>query len=142
MPCRHVMPRHVPRVRRPQYSAQQRNFLMIEYAKRKGQRNCIKNIKADFTAKYPGVRCPTKMAIHKIYEKQMKHQTCHNLNSASSPGDSHSGRKRTVRTQQNIDRVRRAIEQDNQRDPDDPLIRYCSWSGQEHSSVVSPCLDP
>ena len=83
---------------RPQFTMEQRNFLCFEYHKRKGTQNFHPQLLADFQRKFPGARIPGKNIIIKIWKKQMTKGTVNNCNSKTSPGDSHSGRPRTVRT--------------------------------------------
>ena len=84
-----------------QFDMEHRNFLMMEYHKRKGYRDFLHPLLQDFRAKFPGVRLPATSTIRRIFKKQSEKGTVLNCNSASSPGDTHSGRRRTVRTDAN-----------------------------------------
>ena len=44
---------------RPQFTMQQRNFLVFEYHKNKGTRDFKDQILSNFQAKFPGVRQPS-----------------------------------------------------------------------------------
>ena len=83
---------------RPQFTMEQRNFLVFEYNKRKGTRNFKDEILTQFEAKFPGVRRPGTNQMAYVWRKQMEKGTVNNCNSKSSPGDTYSGRTRTVRT--------------------------------------------
>ena len=72
---------------RPQYTPDQRNFLFIEYSKKKGTRNFLHNLIQDFMIKFPNARRPSEQTIRKIFKKQSAHGTVHNLNSKHSPGN-------------------------------------------------------
>lgn len=97
---------------RPQYSVDQRNYLVMEYHRRRGTRDFKQQLVQDFQGRFPGTRAPGKNMIVKMWEKQMANGTVHNLNSATSPGGSHSGRPRTTRTQQNKDAVKAVMDRD------------------------------
>ena len=97
---------------RPQFTREQRNFILLEYAKRRGGRNFFQGIMADFQLKFPGVRIPDKKTVRNLYNKQVKNGTVNNCNSKSSPGDSHSGRPRSGRSPQNIADVKVVMDRD------------------------------
>ena len=86
----------------PQFSREQRNFLVMEYHKCKGHRDFLPQLVTQFQNKFPGARAPSFSAIRRVYKKQMLHGTVNNCNSSSSPGVTHSGRPRTVRTPGNF----------------------------------------
>ena len=71
----------------PQYTPDQRNYLFIEYGKRKGTRDFFPNLIQDFLTKFPNARRPNKQTIRDIFKKQSVHGTVHNLNSQHSPGN-------------------------------------------------------
>ena len=66
-------------------------------------------IKNAFQAKYPGAPIPNKMTIRRMYIKQNRYFSLHNLCSKDSPGDSHSGRRKSARTPEKIDAVNRVV---------------------------------
>ena len=68
---------------------------------------------------------PKQQTVLKMWKKQQTFFTVHNLNSASSPGDTHSGRKRTARSEENIAAVKAAIDGDIDKAADDPTINTC-----------------
>ena len=78
---------------RPQYSRQQRNFLVLEHHKRRGTRNCHTLLVRDYLAMFPGSRTPSKQAVRNMWRKQNELGTVNNCNSKVSPGDSHSHRE-------------------------------------------------
>ena len=89
-------------------------------------------IKNAFQAKYPGAPIPNKMTIRRMYIKQNRYFSLHNLCSKDSPGDSHSGRRKSARTPEKIDAVKmlrckdvkmlRFLNSDCQKAYDDPTI--------------------
>lgn len=99
-------------VARQQFTIEQRNFLALEYHKRKGSNNFKQQLVFDFQAKFPNARTPGKNQIRLIWKKQLENGTVHNLNSKSSPGHGHSGRPRTTRNPVNIAAVKRAMDRD------------------------------
>jgi inhibitor of nuclear factor kappa-B kinase subunit alpha len=96
----------------PQFSLEQRNFLMLEYHKRRGTMDFLPGLIADFQAEFPGARIPALSTIRKIYKKQKGKGTVLNCNSAKSPGDSNSGRRRTSRTPENKEAVKEVMDRD------------------------------
>ena len=95
-----------------QLTPEQRNHLALEYHKMRGQYNCINVVKYSFSQEFPGVQLPSKNTIKRIWRKQKTHFTVHNLNSKNSPGLSHSGRKRSARTPENIQAVKDILDTD------------------------------
>ena len=90
----------------------QRNFLALEYHKRKGTNNFKGGIVQDFLARFPGARTPSKNTLKNIWRKQLDKGTVNNCNSKSSPGDTHSGRPTTQRTAPNIAAVKAVMDRD------------------------------
>ena len=137
-------------VPRPQYTVEQRNFIALEYHKRKdedgprglrgrrrgsmlgggpgGSESFKERIIQDFQIKFPGVRIPSKNQLRNIWGKQYNIGTVHNLNSKSSPGDTHSGRPRTVRTQPNCDAVKNILDRDSAKNLGDANVSPVSSS--------------
>ena len=97
----------------PQFSREQRNFLVMEYHKQKGHRDFLPQLVTLFQNKFPGARAPSFSAIRRVYRKQMLNGTVNNCNSSTSPGVSHSGRPRTARTPGNTNRVRDRMNRDS-----------------------------
>ena len=97
----------------PQYTRDQRNFLVMEYHRRKGHRDFLPELVRDFQNKFPGVRTPSFSTIRRLWEKQMINGTVNNCNSSSSPGASHSERTRTARTPANIIQVKNRMNRDS-----------------------------
>ena len=54
---------------RPQFTVQQRNFLVLEYHKRRGTRNFKNQLVQDFVEKFPDTRVPSKNVMKKMWEK-------------------------------------------------------------------------
>ena len=98
---------------RPQFNMQQRNYLAFEYHKRRGGRGFKPELLADYQAKFPGSRLPSTNQIKNIWEKQMEKGTVLNCNSKSSPGDTYSGRRRSVRTPANTVLVKGVMDRDS-----------------------------
>ena len=94
---------------RPQFTMPQRNFLAFEYHKMKGKKKFKAEILRRFRLKFPGVRDPGTHQMKRIWEKQMLKGTVNNCNSKSSPGATHSGRTRTVRTPTNAAAVKNVM---------------------------------
>ena len=95
-----------------QLTPEQRSHLALEYHKMRGQYNCINVVKYSFSQEFPGVQLPSKNTIKRIWRKQKTHFIVHNLNSKNSPGLSHSGRKRSARTPENIQAVKDILDTD------------------------------
>ena len=102
----------VSKMVRPQYTTEQRNFLMLQYNKRCGTKNFLPGIIADFMTNWPNSRRPDKKLLKRIYDKQIANGTVHNLNSKTSPGPTHSGRPRTTRTPANTAAVKQVMDDD------------------------------
>ena len=97
---------------RPQLTRDQRNFCLLEYAKRKGGLNFFQGILNDFQTKFPGARRPDQTTVRRLYKKQLKNGTVNNCNSKSSPGESHSGCRRSGRSPENIAAVKAVMDRD------------------------------
>ena len=109
-----------------QYTPEQRNFLVMAYEKAKGTKYFFQAIITQFLQKYPdSPQVPTFRAIRDMARKQNTFFTLHNLNSKLSPGPTHSGAPRTVRTEENLEAVKVTLEGDILKDPDDPDINTC-----------------
>ena len=76
----------------------------------------------DFLAKFPGARILGKNTVKRIWRKQMTLGTVHNCCSKSSPGDSYSGRPRTIRTPPNQQAVKQVMDRDAPKRRDDPTV--------------------
>ena len=79
----------------PQFSIQERNFLMMEYLKHKGSRDYKQGIIERFLEKLPNSRAPSEKTLVRVLRKQLEFGTVHNLNSKASAGDTFSGRRKT-----------------------------------------------
>lgn len=107
---------------RPQFTMAQRNFLAFEYHKLKGKKKFKSEILQKFRLKFPGVRVPGTHQMKRIWEKQMLLGTVNNCNSKSSPGATHSGRRRTVRTPANSAAVKNVMDRDSTKQIGDATV--------------------
>ena len=107
-----------------QFTRQQRTFLVLEYHRRRGMgiKNFQRLLLRDFQAKFPGARRPGKNTVKKMWRKQMELGTVNNCNSKNSPGDSHSGRRRTIRTPPIQAAVKAVMDRDAPKDRGDPNV--------------------
>ena len=96
----------------PQFNRAQRNYLAFEYHRLRETRDFKAEILRGFQLKFPGLRAPSKNTMKRIWEKQMATGTVNNNNSKSSPGLTHSGRPRTVRTPPNNAAVKTVMDRD------------------------------
>ena len=105
-----------------QFSPEERNFIAMSYQLHRGTHFCYRKVVTAFSGKFPLAKIPDKRTVHRIWDKQQKFYTVHNLNSSASPGDTHSGRSRTTRSAENIADVRAVVEEDAVKPADDPEI--------------------
>ena len=84
----------------------------MAYERNKENFKFISAIKAEIQQKYPGVAVQHTNTIKNIHKKQMKYFTTHNLNSKTSPGETHSGPPRTVRTPENLEAEKNVLDRD------------------------------
>ena len=80
----------------------------------------IPQLLQDFVLKFPGVRVPTPKTIRNMLKGFTETGTVSNRNSKASPGGSNSGRRRTVRTEQNIQRLKVVLDRDSSKKIGDP----------------------
>ena len=59
----------------PQFTKEQRNFLMLEYHKRKGKRNFYPSLFDDYQLRFPEARVPAKSTIRDLLKKQAEKGT-------------------------------------------------------------------
>ena len=59
----------------PQFTMEERNFLMLEYHKARGGRDFLPGLIRDFQAQFPGTRTPTPKTIWAILKKQKEKGT-------------------------------------------------------------------
>ena len=78
---------------RLQFDQPQRTYLALEFHKRRGTRDFLPQLLADFAAQFPGARVPSLNAIRKMHDKFNRLGTINNVNSKTSPGATHSGRR-------------------------------------------------
>ena len=90
---------------RYQFTDEQRRWLVEEYIKRSGTRGFMQPLIQDFMIKFPISKPPSPRAIRYNHTKWVRKYTVKNCNSKSSPGDSHSGRRKTVNTPRNRQRL-------------------------------------
>ena len=55
----------------PQYTPEQRNFLVMAYERYKGTRDFMPQINQEFQEELPGVEVPHRTNIVRMYKKQM-----------------------------------------------------------------------
>ena len=102
-----------------QFTDEQRTFCILKfesYGPGKGRYSSYPRIKKEFEEKFPGVSAPTQEGIRKMSRKLKTTFTVKNLNSEKS------GRKRTVRTPENIESVRVATAADLTKGIFDPSV--------------------
>ena len=92
----------LPRMVRPQYTPEQRSFMVTEYHRT----NSVGAVLRSFRQEFPNVRCPSRKTVSRNAQKYRTTGTSHNLNKGRS------GRRRTGRSVANIEAVRnRLVEQ-------------------------------
>ena len=96
----------------PQYSVAERSWLALEYHKRKDQYKFKAGLIRDFQVKFETDRVPSKMQLTRVWEKLINHGTLTNLNSKSSPGETHSGRIRTSCSTDMKENVKEVLDRD------------------------------
>ena len=82
----------------PQFTKDQRNFLALEFHKRRGTRDFKAGLIRDFQTKFPTARTPSTNTLKRIWQKQVDLGTVLNCNSKASPGNTHSGRVKSSTT--------------------------------------------
>ena len=107
---------------RVQYNKDQRNFLALEFYRRRGTKNFFPGLLADFQNKFPGARQPAESTVRRLCSKQLSLGTINNCNSKASPGPSYSGRPRTVRTPPNVAEVKNVLDRDKTKHVGDPTV--------------------
>ena len=80
---------------RPQFSQPQWSFLAMELHRRRGTKNSLPGLPADFAAQFPDARVPSERVIRDLHKKFLALGRINNKNSKSSPGVTHSGRPKT-----------------------------------------------
>ena len=96
----------------PQLNTDQRTYLMLQYHKRKGKRDFWAGLFADYHTHFPESRIPSQEAVRDLLKKQQKYGTVNNCNSASSPSETHSGRKTTALTPEVLEAVKTVLDRD------------------------------
>lgn len=86
---------------RPQFTPQQRVFLVTEYART----HSVTTVLRSYRRQFPNVRCPTRPTVYANVRKYRNTGTSQNLNKG------HSGHRRTGRSPQNIQAVQEALQQ-------------------------------
>ena len=108
-----------------QFTPEQRNLLCLAYERHKGKARGTMNVQEEFRLKYPESKVPLQSTIYRIWQKQNRVFTVHNLNSKSSPGETFSGRPRSAITPENIQAVQDMLDRDCEKEYDDPSINSC-----------------
>ena len=107
---------------RPQFDQPQRSYLAMEFHKLRGKRDFLPGLLAGFAAQFPGARVPSRQAISDMHKKFFLLGTINNVNSASSPGASHSGRPKTSTSDQNKQRVKAVMDRDRVKEIGDNAV--------------------
>ena len=89
-----------PKMERPQFTPQQRSFMVTEYCRS----NSATAVLRRFREVFPHVRCPTRATVYSKMRKYQETGSSHNQNQGRS------GRRRTGRSAENIAAVREALE--------------------------------
>ena len=110
----------------PQFNKDQWNFLMLEYNKRKGKQNFYPGLFADYQRRFPAAKIQAKSTIKNLLKKQEEPGTLLNCNKASSSGESHSGKKNTVITPENLQAVKGVLDRDMGKRLGDVTMSTCS----------------
>ena len=85
---------------RPQFTPQQRSFLVTEYARTQS----VTEVLQVFRRRYPNDRCPSRKTVLRNVQKYQRTGTSHNLCAG------HSGRRRSGRSELNINAIRQVLE--------------------------------
>ena len=117
---------------RPQFDQPQRTYLALEFHKRRGTKNFLPQLLADFAAQFPGARVPSLNAIRKMHDKFNRLGTINNVNSKTSPGATHSGRPKTSTSDQNKQRVKAVMDRDRVKELSDNAVSPIS-SGRRNA---------
>ena len=120
---------------RAQFDQPQRSFLTLEFHKRRGTRDFLPGLLADFAAQFPGARVPSRQAISDMHKKFVTLGTINNVNSKSSPGASHSGRPKTSTSDQNKQRVKAVLDRDRVKEIGDNAVSPIS-SGRRNALAL------
>lgn len=89
----------------PRLTKEQRVWICLEMAGIENAQEVLRR----WPAQWPGINAPSAVTVWKTYRKLQAEGTCNNLNK------SRSGRLRTARSNQNIERVREALIEDGNR---------------------------
>lgn len=99
---------------RAQFSPEQRTKLMLDYSNLSVlKKNFWPELNQRYMEAFPMSRLPAKNTVRNLMKKQLSKFTMHNCNSKDSPGNTHSGRTRTVVTERNKRRVKRIMDRDS-----------------------------
>ena len=88
-----------------QFSDEQRTWVCLEMARVQNANEVIRR----WRNRWAPARPPCKSAIYKMYDKLKTHSTCRNRNKEGS------GRPRTARSEENLERVKAALDEDGNR---------------------------
>ena len=121
---------------RPQFIMAQRNFLAFEYHRMKDKKKFKAEILRKFSLKFPGARTPGSNQMKRIWEKQMLLGTVNNCNSKASPGATHSGRTRTVRTPPNAVAVKAVLDRNTNKVIGDTTVSPVSSARQNRLGIA------
>ena len=101
---------------RAQFDASHRSWLSLEYIRRRSndkKQSFWDELLLDFQVEFPGVRVPSARGVRDMLKGFKNTGTVLNRNSLNSPGAGHSGRRRTVRTDANKQRLKAVLDRDS-----------------------------
>ena len=84
----------------------------MEFHRRRGTKNFLPGLPADFAAQFPDARVPSERVIRDLHKKFLALGRINNKNSKSSPGVTHSGRPKSSTSDQNKQRVKVVLDRD------------------------------
>ena len=86
----------------------------MEFHRRRGTKNFLPGLPADFAAQFPDARVPSERVIRDLHKKflALGPGRINNKNSKSSPGVTHSGRPKSSTSDQNKQRVKVVLDRD------------------------------
>ena len=95
----------------------------MEFHARRGTRDFMPQLLADFAAQFPGCpRIPSENAIRDMHKKFFALGTVNNVNSKNSPGASFSGRTKTSTSDQNKQMVKAVMDRDRVKEHGDNTV--------------------
>lgn len=102
--------------KRPQFTTAERQFLVSSYERHHNANNKYVRVIQEFADKYPDQRIPDRKTIYALVKKWQNDHTVHNVNKGRS------GRKPSVNTPENQERVKAQLDADAALPADAPNI--------------------